>query len=576
MNWYEFDDTYVKPISHRDIVTRAAYLLFYQRRKLTNNALDSLMLKTHWVFDVMGPSKAEPRLNSPVSEGRKVSERSSENDKNNRKEFDINDFYVSKVNLTDIDSQDTNVGSSRNKADIYVERRVSDEEAALLEELRRDKSPPHSEHDDWVSSSFGEMAKWREINSPRREEIGINSPRQTVRKEFKGSTQKDAVSNNHLNTVSRKGDSDTGYRHKMSVAEKIIKSRQTIDGVDKSKERYRRSDSVDSSKNSQSLTSGSDSSSPPSPQDISAQSNAKRQGNIMNNERDLAIINGNLSNNVKLKIHSNEINKSSTGSKSTRSVPVKAFDMYDGKLNQKVNNTEQQNTSKDPPPVPLRRDLHGTPQQPRKSPSPPAWSTPQPQRKQYAEPTPYTERQFSVPPRNSKPGSKTSDEKKLKIEGHTILDSQPKSLPSETRSVADKPPLPSKPTPSPRGTSGVSKSQEYSSSYGRPRTAQGSSRGQTASNGRPVSAHEPRSQQPGTGSHTSRSAESRRSQTRSEVRMRNRSVDRNQGNIILHSVSSSANQTQLLSVLLKTLYYKSHHSYTQFYIIFLLLYIKQF
>ena len=40
-NWYVFDDTQVKETNEDQIVTRAAYLLFYQRRSVHNSAIQN-------------------------------------------------------------------------------------------------------------------------------------------------------------------------------------------------------------------------------------------------------------------------------------------------------------------------------------------------------------------------------------------------------------------------------------------------------------------------------------------------------------------------------------------------------
>ena len=527
MNWYEYDDTYVKPLPSRDIVSRAAYLLFYQRKKLTHNTLDDLFSKSHWVYGVAGSPRSWPQPRSNGSDTLVRQNGKSVDSRTDWREFDSEQYYVNKVNLNDIEqpkheSRDRNTGTLRpgksdtgtlrpGKSDTYTEKStVSDEEKALLDELRRDVSPRVELKDPWSLEELQSL----NIGSARRDDVGINSPRQSVRKEMKESPRKDS---GH-----RVSEADLEPRQKPSVAERIIKSKQSSEHSGKVS--YMRSDSVGSNRNNQSFTSGSDTSSPPSPQDITIQINANKQGiSLKNNERDIKFVNETVENGVPLKIHTNQI-KTSTGSKSG---PVKAYDMYDGKYtgNQKVNNSSTTNntSNKNTPPIPARREIHGTPQQTRKSTPPPNWSTPQPQRKQYSEASKpsYSERQFSVPPRNSKPGSNV-DSKRLEVEGRNF-EGQPRSLPSESRSYTDKPPLPGKPTPSSRiATLPVGSTQDFRPSSGRGlNNSGGPSKGSGSANGRPASAYEPR------GEHTSR-----RSHSRSEVRTRNSSADRHQGNYL--------------------------------------------
>ncbi|KAL5018581.1 hypothetical protein ScPMuIL_004303 [Solemya velum] len=48
--WYEFDDSKVTEIGEKEIITRSAYLLFYQRRGLADENLEDLVRGQHWVF----------------------------------------------------------------------------------------------------------------------------------------------------------------------------------------------------------------------------------------------------------------------------------------------------------------------------------------------------------------------------------------------------------------------------------------------------------------------------------------------------------------------------------------------
>ena len=47
--WYVYDDTQVKETNEDQIVTRAAYLLFYQRRSLHNSAAQN----HNWIFNLL-------------------------------------------------------------------------------------------------------------------------------------------------------------------------------------------------------------------------------------------------------------------------------------------------------------------------------------------------------------------------------------------------------------------------------------------------------------------------------------------------------------------------------------------
>lgn len=55
-SWYQFDDTQVKPISKKEVVTKAAYLLFYQHRELFKQQRDELLTGTHWIYTLHGAS----------------------------------------------------------------------------------------------------------------------------------------------------------------------------------------------------------------------------------------------------------------------------------------------------------------------------------------------------------------------------------------------------------------------------------------------------------------------------------------------------------------------------------------
>ncbi|CAI9735515.1 ubiquitin carboxyl-terminal hydrolase 31 [Octopus vulgaris] len=57
-SWYQFDDTQVKPISKKEVVTKAAYLLFYQHRELFKHQKDELLTGTHWICTLHGASSS--------------------------------------------------------------------------------------------------------------------------------------------------------------------------------------------------------------------------------------------------------------------------------------------------------------------------------------------------------------------------------------------------------------------------------------------------------------------------------------------------------------------------------------
>lgn len=472
MKWYEYDDTHVKPLHQRDLVSRAAYLLFYQRKKLTENTVDSLQSQKHWVFSVYGPPRSMQSVqvvsSSPVEEVKSIV--NSPSGGKISVERDYSDYYVERVKL-DVDDNYRTVRQPQGKSEL--EDRYKKEEEMLLEELRQGINSPQVEQRRWLASSPREP-EGRDIQSPRREDMGINSPRQSVKHEsprkqlFPSKNQNFTSQNQYIDEIS----SRTNGRNKITVAEQIARSKQLEDRGDGTlpsprnvKNVYRRSDSVDSSKNSHSYTSGSEispsGSSPPSPLDeysrnaaVLYQSQSSRnKSSMMNNERDSVHMNGHVPNNSKLKIHSNQIYKDSSGSVEGR----RQNDNPPKTDNQKVYNS---NTVSDVPPP--RPDVFSTPQQVRKSPSPPiasgrGWSTPQPQRKQYSDNKPSIDRQFSVPPRVP---LHQYDSQRLEVEGHAILDKQPRSLPAEMRTSADKPPLPVKASHTAHRQSAINTAQE--------------------------------------------------------------------------------------------------------------------
>ncbi|KAH3860654.1 ubiquitin carboxyl-terminal hydrolase 31-like [Dreissena polymorpha] len=637
MKWYEYDDTNVKPLSRQDIVTKAAYLLFYQRKGLTNYTLNSLQTRNHWVFSLnklpLSKDELTSRPSSDQVPGRKVLANASSEGKNGSSDPEFNDLYLNKVRLEPD-------GHSGNRKDLSLDvAAISLKDA----EEHRNASPRKDlqSRDYYGDSVRSEINSPKDISSPRdrdRDDFGINSPRQQAKNAVHESPRKELfqpqdpfVSHKTYSSEVIPRNTD---RHKQSVAEQILRSKTLEENTTQSgrpippprqaSDRYRRSDSVDSSKNSKSLTSGSDGSAPSSPQDpfqqpspsacqqqssptayqsfpsagILVPSNAgtyvllqqsmpshqadlyqqepmraaaqfqqpdvyQQQQSVgayhtqsdssyylsnsatgltkagpqagLNNERNITITNGSVSNSEKLKIHSNKISKSKSEKHPKPS---------DSRSNKLVNQTAQNRTSQHPvtpDSPPYRPDAFATPQQMRKSPSPPlpkrSFSTPQPVRKSYPEPSrPMVDRQFSKEParlvvdrqcsgpQNSEKPLVNIDKQgfNMAVEGHRIYDSQPKSLPADQvsrSSAADKPPLPRSSASLPRSSAlgqSTLRSQEMKPS------ARMSDRGLSS-----------RSRQPFTEGIKSEGLngndlEDKRS--RPVVRMRNRSADRQSDN----------------------------------------------
>lgn len=462
MKWYEFDDTNVRPLQQRDIVTRAAYLLFYQRQKLTHSTINSLQSQKHWVFSVSGPPKSMQLMKSSPVEAVKTIVNSPSGGKNGVGR-DYSEYYVERVRLDNTDEQYKAMKHSRGKSEPPQHRldQYEKEEKRLLDELRHEINSPQSEQRGKYLRSSRETDEW-ERSSPRRDEMGINSPRQAVKHE---SPRKELFPNKNQNFITQNQymdeiNSRTIGRNKTTVAEQIVRSKQSGDNMENVmvspqnvKNVYRRSDSVDSSKNSHSYTSGSEisptDSSPPSPLGDYSQnsaglyqnqaSNRQRPTNLLNNERDVVLMNGHVPDSVILKIHSNQIYKDSSVSRPSSATDSRRQGDNPPKTdNQKVNNSVGKNSS--------RPDVFSTPQQVRKSPSPPVvvgrgWSTPQPNRKQYSDKHPM-DRQYSVPPRVPLTSPPYGNEG-LEVEGHAI-DKQPRSLPVDAHAIVSKPPLPVK------------------------------------------------------------------------------------------------------------------------------------
>ncbi|XP_052816760.1 ubiquitin carboxyl-terminal hydrolase 31-like [Mya arenaria] len=600
MQWYEFDDTTVQPLQSNEIISKAAYLLFYQRKQLTNNTHDNLLSNSHWVFSVNEPPLSVATSKSSVSEGKKVTQNSSFEGRkgayssnevwNGERVQDYSDLLVNKVKLSENEKRDGAVSHVRSKSEAPLDRHsqvLLNEEASLIEELRREITPRKEKQyqdaeyynrdssDRWEMNSPRGHNSQRDITSPKREGMGINSPRQQPKHDTHESPKKELFPNQTPLSQNYNGDISPRItdRQRTSVVEQIIKSKNV---TDKSgtlrpppkippREHYRRSDSVDSSKNSHSFTSGSDGSAPPSPLDNSptayqpsqmayqkVSSARPLQSNVLNNERENAIMNGTVPNNVKLKVYANPINKPSIASKPTGAKLKGSETVNSRSVNQKVTNAVAQSVNRSPDSPPYRTDMFATPQQVRKSPSPPVparnYSTPQPVRKSYPESARSTrdpvERQYSVPSRQNTGDYDDYDGHNigLQVQGQGLLDNQPISLPNEqlnTKSMADKPPLPRGSNPSRPVTAVASVSQEYKGQR-RPTSAVGSSsRGQSSSS-RPLNVQESRGERSSGSESESRRSRGRqevRSRERHEVKMRNRSAER-QSDVARRSVRS--------------------------------------
>ncbi|WAQ96183.1 UBP31-like protein [Mya arenaria] len=537
---------------------------------------------------------------SSVSEGKKVTQNSSFEGRkgayssnevwNGERVQDYSDLLVNKVKLSENEKRDGAVSHVRSKSEAPLDRHsqvLLNEEASLIEELRREITPRKEKQyqdaeyynrdssDRWEMNSPRGHNSQRDITSPKREGMGINSPRQQPKHDTHESPKKELFPNQTPLSQNYNGDISPRItdRQRTSVVEQIIKSKNV---TDKSgtlrpppkippREHYRRSDSVDSSKNSHSFTSGSDGSAPPSPLDNSptayqpsqmayqkVSSARPLQSNVLNNERENAIMNGTVPNNVKLKVYANPINKPSIASKPTGAKLKGSETVNSRSVNQKVTNAVAQSVNRSPDSPPYRTDMFATPQQVRKSPSPPVparnYSTPQPVRKSYPESARSTrdpvERQYSVPSRQNTGDYDDYDGHNigLQVQGQGLLDNQPISLPNEqlnTKSMADKPPLPRGSNPSRPVTAVASVSQEYKGQR-RPTSAVGSSsRGQSSSS-RPLNVQESRGERSSGSESESRRSRGRqevRSRERHEVKMRNRSAER-QSDVARRSVRS--------------------------------------
>ena len=435
-HWYEFDDTHVKPVTSRDIVSRAAYLLFYQKRQLTNATRSTLQDGSHWIFTLYD------RPSTSVSSER----------------YD-----------RDYDEEQrpcNSIGKAKS-----VERDYFPDDDQRYRDFHQEiNSPRQSAERNPVSHN----SQREEINSPRQERSYKNVPDKGMRNERRLSDEvnqsRNAVTSEQLrvnidNTKSsaRQNFAENGldFREKYYV-EKVNIPRN--DGVS-DRQTYRRSFSEDSYKNamSNSFTSNSESgkgynplspdvvikSNPPSPGTPDSTGSIEKK-TLLNNERTVNSQSG-MVNDLKLKIHQNELDKQGLMVKGNKT-----------ELKERSNNAKNFNqiksTNKSKPDssgiYTIRSDVFATPQQSRKSPSPPVqngrgpWLTPQPQRKHQntTDGRPSIERQSSVPANKPRPAS-SYFEQQLENHKQAVMDSQPQSLPIEVNNYTmEKPPLPSRPS----------------------------------------------------------------------------------------------------------------------------------
>ena len=569
--WYEYDDTTVRPVEAKDVVTKAAYLLFYQHKQLTNLTIDNILNKSHWVYDVNEPSasivaglKASVKHSASTSIRPPTEERPSAVPEVRN---GYSELYVNKVNIGPVVEKREEVRRSegpvsharqevRGPDSEDVARRHA--EAALLEELRRDRSPTYDEGEGYPS--LDQQIRWEEaapgsrqtaqVDVQRRDDMGINSPRVQS-----GSSAQSPRRELFPSQLSK------GPNQKQTVAEQILKSKGSLEHNDNLRQpprvppraAYTRSDSGGSGR-----MSGSDGSSPPSPNEPGAQlANSPRpvQKHVLNNERSTTVTHGVPTNNVKVKVYSNQINTQSTSK--TNSGKSKAAETSKG-LNQKVSNTILQTSNKPPDSQNYRNVTPSTPAPVRVSPPSPSrgYSTPQPVRRSFPpEPThQLVERQISMPASQAiHTGHDAIDGHIGGLEIHGQAVPQVRTLPYQSvRNVTDKPPLPRASNSSRPPTASVTNGYDVNSH----KRSGSASRGQSSSS-RPLSVHNPREERPSTrderlsarderpsardeppsarGERPSRrDGDHGRSQQRSEVRMRNRSADRLMGKTLKH------------------------------------------
>lgn len=447
-HWYEFDDTHVKPINNRDIVSRAAYLLFYQRRQVTNTSRTALQDGTHWIYTLY----ERPSVDNTSSA--ESTERDYDDSVDSRIRTDKSGSY-----LKDQRSIEVNGKSKSGERDYYLDR------SREYNELHREVNTPRQ---DVESLSSNINSPRQVINSPRQERSYRSSPE----KEFRNDrhTSDDLNNAKSINSEPLRVNLDKtkssaaqnvvenglDFREKYYV-EKINIPRSEVNINDQ--QSYRRSFSEDSYKNAinNSFTSSIEEglrynplsptelvkSNPPSPGTLDSAGSYEKKA-LLNNERNVNTQSG-LSSDFK-KFHQNELDRQGATLKSVKSEQVERPNIpkHFNQIKSSNKSKPDSNTTKI-----VRADVYATPQQTRKPPSPPVqnargpWLTPQPQRKSQntSETRPVMERQSSVPVHKAHP---TSSYFEHQLESHKqgMLDSQPHSLPIEINFTTEKPPLP--------------------------------------------------------------------------------------------------------------------------------------
>ncbi|KAK3579493.1 hypothetical protein CHS0354_028312 [Potamilus streckersoni] len=66
--WYQYDDHIVKTIESAEVVTKAAYILFYQRRKYSRAIVENLRFGKHWIFQLYGFSPVQESETVPENQ----------------------------------------------------------------------------------------------------------------------------------------------------------------------------------------------------------------------------------------------------------------------------------------------------------------------------------------------------------------------------------------------------------------------------------------------------------------------------------------------------------------------------
>lgn len=447
--WYEFDDTHVKPISSRDIVSRAAYLLFYQRRQLTNASRSALCDGTHWIYtlyerpNICNAANSEKYVDVP---GGRIRAEKSENFTKDQKIMNV-------------------TGKSKSaERDHYLDKEHD------YRDLHREINSPRQSTEKQADSI---CALREQINSPRQErsfrsisDKGIRNDRHTS----DDLQQSRFVPNEQLRVnldTSRPSAGQNIAENGLNVSDKYYVEKVKLPNNESSvsdKRLINRSFSQDSYRNAMNnlYTSNLESglsynplspheiikSSPPSPGTPDS-AGSREKKTLLNNERTVNI-QGGVANDMKLKIHQNELDKQSMMLKGNK---IELGERSDNTKNYSQTKMTNKSKSEYGNEQTVRADVFATPQQNRKSPSPPIqngrgpWLTPQPQRKNVntSEPRPVMERQSSMPGSKAKPVSPYF-EHHLEKHKQPMTDIEPHSLPVAINYTSEKPPLPSRPS----------------------------------------------------------------------------------------------------------------------------------